>query len=89
MFSYRSGYSVSPGRTTVSLNRLERFDGRGEAALQAFDSRLAQAAGLLQRAGFWEETLARGGSRPALLQLARTQSNTPPEVHAPTLLPSH
>ena len=64
----------------LQCGRLEDFQGRGTEALQAFDARLASAAAVLQRAGFWEETMARGGSATNLLQLARTASNTPPEV---------
>jgi len=60
--------------------RLEDFEGRGVEALKAFDSRLASAAAVLRQAGFWEEAMGRGGSSPNLLQLARTESNTPPEV---------
>ncbi len=60
--------------------RLEDYKGSGEEALKAFDARLASAAAVLRRAGFWEETVGRGGSSTSLLQLARTASSTPPEV---------
>lgn len=67
-------------RRLVSDIRLESFEGTGTDALKAFDARLDKAAAVLQQAGFWDETLLRGGSNTNLLQLARTNSNTPPEV---------
>mmetsp|Transcript_7573 Transcript_7573/g.22355 ORF Transcript_7573/g.22355 Transcript_7573/m.22355 type:complete len:1298 (+) Transcript_7573:304-4197(+) len=60
--------------------RLEDFEGKGDAALKAFAPRLHSAAGILRRAGVWDEAMNRGGSSPNLLKLTRTESNTPPET---------
>lgn len=77
---WSSNESNKKATTSAMPCRLEDFEGKGDAALKAFAPRLHSAAGILRRAGFWDEAMNRGGSSPNLLKLTRTESNTPPEV---------
>ncbi|KAK9806980.1 hypothetical protein WJX72_009386 [[Myrmecia] bisecta] len=49
--------------------RLEDEERKGLAALEAYDSRLAQAAAALRTNGFWRDAVARGGSDANLLHI--------------------